>query len=120
MPLPPRHDCISKTEMWVSFSEVPCGAVLLDHNRPQIWQQQPLLAENTEERLPIKAQEDFGWSRNAIKMYKKAKFDFNTKDLRMSLNQTRDIKEQIDHNLLYLWIKRGGHILPSGFGYHIT
>lgn len=60
MLLPPRHDCISKTEIWVSFSEVPCGAVLLDRNRPQIWQEQLLLSENTEEHLPIKAQEEFG------------------------------------------------------------
>lgn len=60
MLLPPRHDCISKTEIWVSFPEVPCGAVLLDRNRPQIWQEQLLLSENTEEHLPIKAQEEFG------------------------------------------------------------
>lgn len=57
---PSSHDCISKTEIRVSFSEVPCGAVLLDHNRPQIWQQQLFLTETTEEHLPIKAKEEFG------------------------------------------------------------
>lgn len=39
----------------------------------------------------------------------------------MSPNQMRDIKGQIDHNLLFMGYKeRGGHILQQGFGYHIT
>lgn len=69
---PLKYDSISKAEIWVSFSEVPCGAVLSGHNRPQIWQQPRFfLSENTEEHPPIKAQEEFGQSRNARECIKK-------------------------------------------------
>lgn len=74
---PPGSTVFQKTEIRVSYSEVPCGAVLLDRNSPQIWQQTPLLGENTEEHLALKSTRGIWSEKECNKTHlRKAKFYF--------------------------------------------
>lgn len=75
--LPCRHACISKnwnlseffwSSLWSCFFWTTTG-----HKSGS---SSLFLGENTEEHPPIKAQEEFGQERNAIKCIKKANFDF--------------------------------------------